>query len=282
MRAPPYCGSPQTGWPIAARCARIWCVRPVSSRTRSSVVRGQPLDRPRSGSPPRAAGRCGWTSTVRRARSRPDRGVDRAALGVQTARPPAPGTRAAPRARAAAPAAPRGPASVLATTSRPDVSRSRRCTIPARSGSAPPAARPRSASARVGPRCPGAGCVDQPGGLVHHQQVVVLVDDLERAAVGRPARGARPPVRRPSPLCPAADAVALRPRPPVHRHRARLDQPLAAARARAPRRAARNASRRSPASSAAGDQLAAAAVSSPPPRTEQHEDARSRCTSRPR
>ena len=33
----PYSGSPATGWPIASRWARIWCVRPVSSRTRSSV-----------------------------------------------------------------------------------------------------------------------------------------------------------------------------------------------------------------------------------------------------
>ena len=33
-------GRPRPGWPIASRCARIWCVRPVSSRTRSSVSRG--------------------------------------------------------------------------------------------------------------------------------------------------------------------------------------------------------------------------------------------------
>src|SRR5262249_22894144 len=26
---PPYSGSPTTGWPIALRCTRIWCVRPV-------------------------------------------------------------------------------------------------------------------------------------------------------------------------------------------------------------------------------------------------------------
>ena len=36
----PYSGSPTTGWPMASRCARIWCVRPVSSRTRSSVSAG--------------------------------------------------------------------------------------------------------------------------------------------------------------------------------------------------------------------------------------------------
>ena len=33
MPASPYSGSPATGWPIASRWARIWCVRPVSSRT---------------------------------------------------------------------------------------------------------------------------------------------------------------------------------------------------------------------------------------------------------
>ena len=36
----PYSRSPATGCPIASRCARIWCVRPVSSRTRSSVSCG--------------------------------------------------------------------------------------------------------------------------------------------------------------------------------------------------------------------------------------------------
>ena len=36
----PYWGSPDTGWPIAARWTRIWWVRPVSSITRSSAVVG--------------------------------------------------------------------------------------------------------------------------------------------------------------------------------------------------------------------------------------------------
>ena len=35
----PYSGSPATGRSIAARWTRIWCVRPVSSRTRSSAWR---------------------------------------------------------------------------------------------------------------------------------------------------------------------------------------------------------------------------------------------------
>ena len=53
----------------------------------------------------------------------------------------------------------------LATTSSPEVSRSSRCTIPARYGSSPPAARPASAWARVPVRCPRAGCTTRPAGL---------------------------------------------------------------------------------------------------------------------
>ena len=34
---PPYTGSPTIGKPVWARCTRIWCVRPVSSVTRTSV-----------------------------------------------------------------------------------------------------------------------------------------------------------------------------------------------------------------------------------------------------
>ena len=33
----PYLSSPTTGWPACARCTRIWCVRPVSSRTSSRL-----------------------------------------------------------------------------------------------------------------------------------------------------------------------------------------------------------------------------------------------------
>ena len=40
-RSPPYSRSPQSGWPIARKCARIWCVRPVSRRTRSRLDVGR-------------------------------------------------------------------------------------------------------------------------------------------------------------------------------------------------------------------------------------------------
>ena len=37
-RPGPYAGSPTSGWPMAATCTRIWCVRPVSSVQRNSVA----------------------------------------------------------------------------------------------------------------------------------------------------------------------------------------------------------------------------------------------------
>ena len=63
----PYSGSPSTGWPIAFRCARIWCVRPVSSRTRSSVRAGQVALDLEVRDAPRAARRCRSTSACARA-----------------------------------------------------------------------------------------------------------------------------------------------------------------------------------------------------------------------
>ena len=82
--APPYWGSPQIGWPIAAMWARIWCVRPVSSRTRRSVVRGQASSISKWVRATR-----GWSvrtdMSVRRAAVAPDRRVDRAGARVGTA-----------------------------------------------------------------------------------------------------------------------------------------------------------------------------------------------------
>ena len=167
--------------------------------------------------------------------------------------------------------------SVFATTSSPDVSRSSRWTMPARSGSGPPAARPRSASASVAPRCPACRVGDQAGRLVDHHQVRVLVDDLEVA--GRRLGGAPAPASlSTSTTWPAASggSWAALPRPPApHRRRSAAGPPSASARPWA----ARKASRRSPASSAAASSRLRAA-SPPPPRAGQHADRR--CTSRPR
>ena len=41
----PYSGSPATGWPMASRCARIWCVRPgLEPHAQQRVVRERALD----------------------------------------------------------------------------------------------------------------------------------------------------------------------------------------------------------------------------------------------
>ena len=140
------------------------------------------------------------------------------------------------------------PPPCLATTSRPEVSRSSRWTIPARPGSSPPAARPASACGERAAAWPRAGCTTTPGRLVDHEQVLVLVGDRERR-VGRGADGAgapRPPRRHGSP---AAEHVALGHAPRRRPGRARPRSPRWA-RAREPSGAARNASSRSPAASA--------------------------------
>ena len=156
-----------------------------------------------------------------------DRRVDRAACG----RPGRPSTsarysRRISRSRSASWSA-RCTSSDLATTSRPEVSRSRRWTMPGRHGSAPPAARPASAWASV------------PVGVARRR-----VHDHARRAC-RPRSGARPrrrprTRRRRRPPCRARAArpashldplaarehVALRPRLAVHRHGAGVDQLL--------------------------------------------------------
>ena len=126
-------GRRATGWPIASRCARIWCVRPVSSVTRSSVSSGSARSiskcvtaclgssvsveirvrvrrsRPSGASivPARAGGRPSTSARYsRRDLARPQRGLQRRG--------------APPRPRA--------------TTSSPEVSRSRRWTMPGAAG----------------------------------------------------------------------------------------------------------------------------------------------------
>ena len=235
-------GRRTTGWPIAARCARIWCVRPVSSLTRSRVVRGSRSRTSKWVTASRARS-VRVDITVRFARSRPIGASIVPLLGVRMAlherqvlaRDLARLHHALERRVA--------PPRTWRPAAGPEVSRSSRCTIPARSGPRP---RPRSASASVDPVVPRRGMRHEARGLVHHHQVVVLVDDLER----RPRRGvgaggglarrdghhARPPRRRWL-FARAAPSTVTAPG---------VDQPLRAPRAsaKAPR-AARNASSRS-------------------------------------
>ncbi len=219
-------GSPHTGWPIAAMWTRIWWVRPVSSdhpQQRAAAAAGA---RSRSGCGPRAARRC--RSTSARGRAGGARSGRRSCpCAPADGRRPAPGTRAAAARRPAAAFSARWTASFLATTSRPEVSRSSRCTIPARHGSSPPAARPVE---RLGER-PGPvaarGVHHHAGGLVDHQQVLVLVGDRERRRLGRagPPDSARSRSST-SIASPAATRWRLGRSRPSTRTRPRVDQRL--------------------------------------------------------
>ena len=121
-----------------------------------------------------------------------DRRVDRARSAPAGGPRRAPGTRArsrAPAARACRRAVRLG--SLLATTSRPDVSRSRRCTIPRAGLASPPARAPASACDERAGRVPARGMHDDARRLVDDEQVVVLVARPRRARrCGRPAGAA--------------------------------------------------------------------------------------------
>ena len=172
----PYSGSPATGWPMASRWARIWWVRPVSSRTRSSVVAGSASSSAKCVTAPR-----GWSvSVLTRVRWRRSRPRGASIVPVRAGGRPSTSARYSRTSarRASASRSARWVASSRATTSSPEVSLSRRCTIPARPAS-PPAARPASAWLSVPSRCPRGGVHDEAGRLVDDEQVLVLVGDGE-------------------------------------------------------------------------------------------------------
>ena len=134
-------------------------MRPVSSddpqQRRSRAARA----RARSGSGPRGGRRCRSTSAPGRG-GRGRSGRRSCPCGPRAGPRRARGTRGAARARRSSAFSARWTSSFLATTSRPEVSRSSRCTIPARHGS--PAAGP-ARGQRLGQR---AGPV--PAGRMHH------------------------------------------------------------------------------------------------------------------
>ena len=157
-----------------------------------------------------------------------DRRLDRAGPRAPGCRRRARGTHGAARAPRAAPSAAGAPPRPRATTSRPEVSRSSRWTIPARTGSSPPAARPASAWARVPVRCPRAGCTTTPAGLSTTSRCSSSKTILERHLRRRPGRPARAPAVADLDHLAAADSWRLASRAPVDEHRARLDRRLGA------------------------------------------------------
>ena len=120
------------------------------------------------------------------------------------------------------------------STSRPDVSRSSRCTTPGRSRSARPRRGPPSACTSVPCSWPRRRVHDDARRLVDHEQVLVLVGDRELARAPRRARRVAA-LARPHHARPPASDVALGPRHAVDAHAPGVDQPL--------RRGARAASR---------------------------------------
>ena len=149
--AVPYSGSPATGLPIACRCTRIWWVRPVSSRRRSSDARERAIEREVG------AGLARKIAADRHARAHsgvaPDRRLDRAAARAAGGPRPARGIRARSAARRAPVAAAGGP--------------------------------PRSGRRRAGQRCRG------PGGARCRRAPDRLPRRRRRAAARACPRGAR-------------------------------------------------------------------------------------------
>ena len=255
------------------------CGRFRAARAAARCAEAAP--RPRNGSPRCGPCRCGWTSRSGcRGRGRSGR---RSCRSRRRGGPPrARGTRASTsRAfiifwRAACASSER------ATTSRPEVSRSSRCTIPARSGCSPPAASGCQRLRERRPAMPGRGVRDHAGRLVHHEQVLVLVDDLEgnlvrRARLGVARRAPPRPRARPSPTRWFLGRGCA-----VHRHSAALDQALGRRPGR--RGAARGEECVEPQAGVLGpgDQLVRGRFGLPSTRPEQQEHARPRCRRRPR
>src|SRR6266545_876757 len=166
-RLPPkvYSRSPTTGQPMCARCTRIWCVRPVPSRTRSRSAWAK-----RATS---AACVTAWRppcATVMRFRSLGLRAIGASMSTGLLRRCPhtsAAYTRVTVR-RSIAPASRRCARSLFATTSRPEVSRSSRCTMPGRPSVDPldsSVPRPTSTFTSESFQWPGPGCTTSPAGL---------------------------------------------------------------------------------------------------------------------
>ena len=247
-------------------CARIWWVRPVSSRTRSSVVRGRPPSTSK------------WVRASRAARAphghelavgtvAPDRGVDRAAAGVRPALDErevlaldlprcgsAPAARGEPGRTSPPPSAPRcrGRAGGRCPGATDRARRPRGSPAPARAcpwGAPAPGARPRRRACRrpagARPRAPPR-------------------TERPRRPPGRPgpaARAARS-ARARRPRAGAASAARRRPRsrrPP----RSGAARPRATRRTRATRGRRRAARRRRPAGATTS---IGAVIGRPPPR----------------
>ena len=186
----------RSGWPIALRCTRIWCVRPVCDRDAGSATRREMLrahddarHRAARAARPRATSSAGRPDRGRSARrcARP------ACTTPQTSAMHSFSTSRSWNCRASSWCA----ASFFATTITPDVPRSRPVDD-ARAAVSPPTPLRSStwwssALTSVPLLWPAPGCTTIPGGLVDDDEVGVLVEDRERQILG--AGGGGPALR---------------------------------------------------------------------------------------
>ena len=183
---------------MCARCTRIWCVRPVSSVTRSRLCARKPLDEAivRDGLAPIGAHR-----HAQAVRAMPADGLVDGAARRSGRRHTARGIRAASRVRAAASVRAVCASSVRATTSRPLVSLSMRCTMPARGMAASFGSSASSAFCSVCARLPAPGCTTSPAGLSITKNCgsrsATLSAMDSRLHLGGRARSARTPTASP-------------------------------------------------------------------------------------
>ena len=142
----------------------------------------------------------------------PDRGVDRAAPRPRPADDEREVLARRARATGRAPASRRCASGERATTSRPEVSRSSRWTIPGRSGSSPPSTSCASRPCTSVPcACPGAGWTTSPAGLSTTSRCSSSYGTARSIASGvEPARRRRR--RLELQLLAAGEPAALRPR----------------------------------------------------------------------
>jgi hypothetical protein len=184
---PPYSASATSGWPRCARCTRIWCVRPVCSVQLHALKPSGTGHAAHVGARWRGpTGHHGHAHAHLRVAA--DGRVDGKDIRLWARRAPAPGSGGAPRAPRWRAPAPSRPAASCRPSSRP------RCPCPA-GARCPRAAAWRSAAwwasrplSSVPCQLPGAGVHHQAGRLVQHQQVLVLVQHLQRHRLRRKAR----------------------------------------------------------------------------------------------
>ena len=196
-------------------------MRPVSSRTRSSVVAGS-----RSITSKWVTAWRGRSlrvdTTVRRERSRP---IGASMVPLSVSRRPVTSARYSRRTSRARSCGEQRRVGLLGLR---DHQQPRRVAVePVHDAGALGIGPPRPGRAgrrRASARVPGSGVVDEARRLVHHEQVGVLVDDLEVGGRLRRAVGVGAVLDHHH--LAGGDAVVLGPRPAVHQHRAGIDQPL--------------------------------------------------------